>query len=165
MKKLLFGLALMTSLTSYASSWSDVDFGQLPLSKNFVISGNLEKGFIFKKEISLSLEMDRNFIGDDVNDTFYANKSYHKVMFTINDGDVCEGISFLGTEDEMGTDIKYSMVVDYDRGTRGENCPYQIQIDFGAMDESSTEVRAVLTVYETNDLSKKKKYEGLLGKH
>ncbi len=166
-------LALCILLASCASKhnsrglasamWSDIDFGQLPLTKDFSINGELKSGMIFSKKAEFSLNMDKDFIKDDVRDQYYANKSFHWVRFNI-EGVQCKGVSFLSTEDEMGKGIMYSMTINYDKNGRSKNCPYQVQLDFGDMEEDFDEVYTVLTVYPSNDLSKKKKYKGVLQK-
>lgn len=123
MKYLILTLAMILSFSSGATNWMDISFGQLPLTKDFALAGEVSKGLIFKERVQIELVMEKEHIGSDVNDSYYANKSYHRVHFKLDDGPECEGISYLAAEDEI-RNVNFAMDVVYDRDGRveGFNC-------------------------------------------
>ena len=161
MKHLLIALATLATFSVQAQNWSDIDFGELPMTKDFRVEGKLEKKGLFSfSSVDLTLWMAANELGGSAVDRYY--KHHHRVEFSIDDLE-CEGVSRLTTEDEMGAEIKYSMIINYDDGQKDEGCPYQVQVDFGAMEEDrGGKVFTRLIVYPTNRLYEKEVYEGKL---
>ena len=161
--RLLTLLSLLAAGSVWAN-WSDITFGELPLTQNLTAKGNLKMARLFRRAENLNFEFElfkEPLTKDDVNDDFYAGRN--KIAFTMN-GVVCEAITVLVTEDELGSNIKSGMVLCYDTDGRAEGCPYHVQINFGPMEESvSGDVYTEVWIMPDND-SKWHMYKGNLKK-
>lgn len=159
--------ARYSNLSTDGNNWSQVNFGRIPLSSDFTLSGELQSRRLFTEKLNFKFTIaEEPFQKHEVNDIFNFEQEKHLISYEIN-GIKCTGATVLTTEDEMGEKISYSAIVTFDGNAqlRSQGCPYLLQIYLGEGEEMSKQFGAEVVLYPTNNLREEKIFKGILKKY
>jgi hypothetical protein len=118
-----------------AEKWSDVSFGIIPLSQDFVVTGQLRRGLLNRQTVEIQIYMSKEQLADKA--PYELRKHWHRAEIFIN-GVRCEAATLLTTQRDLSANIKYGMRVDPLRSSiysEESICPYYMSFNFGEMEE------------------------------